>query len=142
VGEPDRIMSSGDAVSLEAALDEAIATFTARRSNSDEPPPPEPLAVNLDALPPIESIDAATDISSFLAPGVPAELTAAAVRRAWGADPEVSEFVGPVASEPEPGRPDEPPGLLDPFADVGRLVDRLVAEDRGPAPPPPATDPA
>ena len=138
-------MSSGDAASLEAALDEAIATFSARRSHSDDPPPPptpEPLAVNLDALPPIESIDAATDISSFLAPGVPAELTAAAVRRAWGADPEVSEFVGPVASEPEPGRPDESPGLLDPFGDVGRLVDRLVAEDRGPALPPPATDPA
>src|SRR5215475_13430553 len=33
-------------------------------------------------LPPIESIDAGTDVSAFLRPGVPAELTQAALRRA------------------------------------------------------------
>jgi hypothetical protein len=45
-------------------------------------------------LPSIESISAETDIRSFLAPGVPAELTRAALRRAWAADPQIRDFVG------------------------------------------------
>src|SRR2546427_3946420 len=36
-------------------------------------------------LPPIESIVAQSDVRAFLAPGVPAELTRAALRRAWSA---------------------------------------------------------
>jgi hypothetical protein len=46
------------------------------------------------SLPPIESITADTDIRRFLAPGVPAELTRAALRRAWAADPKIRDFVG------------------------------------------------
>jgi hypothetical protein len=45
-------------------------------------------------LPPIESITADSDIRPFLAPGVPAELTRAALRRAWAADPKIRDFVG------------------------------------------------
>jgi hypothetical protein len=45
-------------------------------------------------LPPIEAIDAGSDIRAFLAPGVPAELTRAALRRAWSADPAIRNFVG------------------------------------------------
>jgi hypothetical protein len=45
-------------------------------------------------LPSIESITAATDIRAFLAPGVPAELTRAALRRMWVADPKIRDFVG------------------------------------------------
>jgi uncharacterized protein DUF3306 len=45
-------------------------------------------------LPPIETITADTDIRAFLAPGVPAELTRAALRRAWAADPKIRDFVG------------------------------------------------
>src|SRR5499427_9499381 len=45
-------------------------------------------------LPPIETITAATDIRPFLAPGVPPELTRAALRRAWAADPKIRDFVG------------------------------------------------
>ena len=37
------------------------------------------------------SITAATDIRAFLAPGVPAELTRAALRRAWTADPAIRD---------------------------------------------------
>src|SRR4051794_20136553 len=37
-------------------------------------------------LPSLESITAETDIRAFLAPGVPAELTRTALRRAWAAD--------------------------------------------------------
>jgi hypothetical protein len=52
-------------------------------------PPFDPLSV-----PPIESIAADTDIRGFLAPGVPPELTRAALRRAWTADPTIRNFVG------------------------------------------------
>jgi Protein of unknown function (DUF3306) len=45
-------------------------------------------------LPPIESIDAGTDVSAFLQSGVPAEMTRAALRRAWAADPAIRDFIG------------------------------------------------
>lgn len=51
---------------------------------------------DLSDLPSIESIDANTDISGFLRPGVPAELSRAALRRAWSADPAIRDFVGLV----------------------------------------------
>ena len=51
-------------------------------------------AFDLSTLPPIESITAETDIRAFLAPGVPAEMRLAALRRAWAADPKVRDFVG------------------------------------------------
>ena len=59
---------------------------------SDAPPPELPF--DLAKLPPLESITAESDIRAFLAPGVPAELTRAALRRAWSADPKIREFVG------------------------------------------------
>jgi hypothetical protein len=46
------------------------------------------------SLPPIESIAAETDIRAFLAAGVPAELTRAALRRVWTSDPAIRDFVG------------------------------------------------
>jgi uncharacterized protein DUF3306 len=45
-------------------------------------------------LPPIDSITAESDIRGFFAPGVPAELTRAALRRVWTADPKIRDFVG------------------------------------------------
>jgi len=72
-----------------------------RAAIDPSPPPPsdaasapaEP-AFDLTKLPPIESITAETDIRAFLAPGVPADLRLAALRRAWAADPKVRDFVG------------------------------------------------
>jgi hypothetical protein len=49
---------------------------------------------NVANLPPIESIGAGTDIRPFLAPGVPADLTRAALRRAWLTDPAIHDFIG------------------------------------------------
>ena len=58
--------------------------------------PPEASAAESAAvpLPPIETIDAATDLAPFLAPGVSAELARAALRRAWSADPAIRDFIG------------------------------------------------
>ena len=50
--------------------------------------------VDLSKLPPIDSITAATDITAFLRKNIPAELSRAALRRAWAADPAIRDFVG------------------------------------------------
>jgi len=55
---------------------------------------PSPAAFDPAKLPPIESITAQTDIRAFLAPGVPAHLTRAALRRAWASAPKIRDFVG------------------------------------------------
>jgi uncharacterized protein DUF3306 len=56
-----------------------------------EPVLPE---MELSKLPPVESIDAATDVTGFLRKGIPEELSRAALRRAWTADPAIRDFVG------------------------------------------------
>lgn len=63
----------------------------AARSSAGKPPPS---AFDPVKLPPIETITAESDIRAFLAPGVPPELTRAALRRAWVADPKIRDFVG------------------------------------------------
>jgi hypothetical protein len=45
--------------------------------------------LDLANLPPIQSIGGGSDIRPFLAPGVPADLTRAALRRAWSTDPAI-----------------------------------------------------
>lgn len=55
---------------------------------------PVPSETELSNLPPTESIDAATDITGFLRKGIPQELSRAALRRAWSADPAIRDFVG------------------------------------------------
>ena len=46
------------------------------------------------SLPPIESLEPGSDIRAFLQKNVPADLTRAALRRAWVADPAIRDFVG------------------------------------------------
>src|SRR6185295_7442261 len=81
----------------------AEAELPAEANRAGEPKPDaKPQAANQDAqpefdlasLPPIDSINALTDVTAFLRAGVPAELTRAALRRVWTADPTIREFVG------------------------------------------------
>ena len=60
------------------------------------PAPAEPAnpEVDLSSLPSIETIDAETDITVFMREGIPQELSRAALRRAWAADPAIRDFVG------------------------------------------------
>jgi Protein of unknown function (DUF3306) len=51
-------------------------------------------AFDLASLPPVESIVAGSDIRPFLQMGVPANLTRAALRSAWAADPAIRDFIG------------------------------------------------
>lgn len=53
-------------------------------------------AAYIEALPPIESIGAGSDIKPFLARGVPADLRNAAMRRLWSASPGVRDYLDPA----------------------------------------------
>jgi Protein of unknown function (DUF3306) len=63
------------------------------------------------SLPPIESITADTDISMFLASGVPAKLTEAALRRAWVSDPVIRDFIGIAENQWDFTNPTTIPGF-------------------------------
>jgi hypothetical protein len=63
------------------------------------------------SLPSIESIVADTDIGAFLRSGVPAELTRAALRRAWASDPAIRDFIGIAENQWDFNDPDGIPGF-------------------------------
>jgi hypothetical protein len=98
-----------------------------------EPPP----------LPPIESIDAASDITPFLAPGVPAELTRRALRQIWQADPAIRDFVGLSENAWDFNAPNGVPGF-GPLTseDVQRLLDAVTEKPAATNPPDVAAAPA
>ena len=87
--------------------------------------------VDLSALPSIDAITATTDIRGFLAPGVPAELTRAALRRAWVADPKIRDFIGIAENQWDFTAPNAMPGFgpLGPLDDVRRMVARVMGEE-------------
>ena len=92
--------------------------------------PADELGVDLSALPSIDSITAATDIRGFLAPGVPAELTRAALRRAWVADPKIRDFIGIAENQWDFTAADSIPGFgpLGPLDDVRRMLARVMGD--------------
>jgi hypothetical protein len=80
---------------------------------------------DLSSLPPIESIDAATDITAFLRKGIPQELSRAALRRAWSADPAIRDFVGLAENAWDFNDPNAMPGF-GPLDYSAEQVDALV----------------
>jgi hypothetical protein len=62
-------------------------------------------------LPPIESIVADSDVRQFLQACVPAELTRAALRSAWTADPAIRDFIGIAESQWDFNDPATIPGF-------------------------------
>jgi len=91
-------------------------------------PQGDPPAFDPSSLPPIESITAASDIRAFLAPGVPEELSRAALRRAWVIDPTIRDFVGIAENQWDFTRPDDVPGFgsLEVTAELRQMVAQLV----------------
>jgi hypothetical protein len=92
----------------------------------ESPPNPD---VDLSSLPPIESIDAATDITAFLRKGIPQELSRAALRRAWSADPAIRDFIGLAENAWDFNDPNAMPGfgpLECSEAELGEFVDRIL----------------
>jgi hypothetical protein len=66
---------------------------------------------DLASLPSIEEIAADTDIIAFLRAGVPAELTRAALRRAWASDPAIRDFIGIAENQWDFNDPNGIPGF-------------------------------
>jgi hypothetical protein len=111
-------------------------------STAAKPPPAstgtaEP-APDLTPLPSIDAITADTDISGFLAPGVPAELKAAALRRAWAADPKIRDFVGLLEYDFDFNTPGAIPGfgaleMTDALRrEVARIIGNMTPEEAPP----------
>jgi hypothetical protein len=95
------------------------------------PFPPEKSLPILDpaGLPPIEAIGAGSDIRAFLAPGVPAEMARAALRRARSADPAIRDFIGLSENSWDFTAPGGVPGFGSMTAEeVRRLVGRVMGE--------------
>lgn len=94
-------------------------------------PQSDPPAFDPSTLPPIESISAASDIRAFLAPGVPEELSRAALRRAWVSDPTIRDFVGIAENQWDFTRPDDIPGFgsLEFTTELRQMLDRLVGSE-------------
>jgi len=63
------------------------------------------------SLPSIESIVGDTDIIAFLRKGVPADLTRAALRKAWASDPAIRDFIGIAENQWDFNDPNAIPGF-------------------------------
>ena len=123
--------TSGETVESEGAA-------AAERPDGDAPAlpsvPPNPVGPSFDptSVPPIESIAADTDIRAFLEPGVPPELTRAALRRAWAADPNIRDFVGLADYDWDFNTPGSMAGFGS--LDMTDELRRVVAQIIGPTP--------
>lgn len=98
-------------------------------------------------LPPIESINALSDVTAFLRADVPAELTRAALRRVWAADPVIRDFVGLAENSWDFTDPTAMPGFgpLEATEQVRRMIAEVVdqiGQAAKPAAPEAVTEPA
>jgi hypothetical protein len=108
-----------------AAVRPPATDAQSKQTHADAPP-------DIAALPPIDSIEAASDIRAFLQTGVPDDLTRAALRRAWVADPAIRDFVGLAENAWDFTAPDGVPGFgpLAP-ADIARLAAHVFGPSDG-----------
>lgn len=87
------------------------------RTRSVGPPTAEPEAevdealADSQELPSVDAITFDTDIRAFLKSRVPAELTRAALRRAWTSDPAIRDFVGIAENQWDFNDPTTIPGF-------------------------------
>src|ERR1700722_11034387 len=77
------------------------------------------------SLPSIESIVGDTDIIAFLRKGAPADLTQAALRKAWASDPAIRDFIGIAENQWDFNDPNGIPGF-GPLASTESGVDVLA----------------
>lgn len=115
--QPRAEASQPDEASLQ---DKAAAPITQHSAGKPGEPAFDPAS-----LPSVDSIGADTDIRAFLQPGVPPDLTRAALRRAWSSDPAIRDFMGPV----ENGWDFNDPGAIAGFGPISTdEIPRLLAQ--------------
>ena len=126
-----------------AAIDAPASATDAAKSNSVDAPARQAQAMpasssapesefDLASLPSLESITAATDMRGFLTPGVPPELSRAALRRAWLADPAIRDFVGLQENDWDFTNPAAVPGFGDipPGYDIKKMIAQIFGETK------------
>lgn len=72
---------------------------------------PDAGSVDCTDLPSLDAITRETDISVFLRSQVPAEMTRAALRRAWASDPAIRDFIGIAENQWDFNDPNAMPGF-------------------------------
>ena len=85
---------------------------------------------DVSTLPPINSITAVSDVKAFLQAGVPLDLTRAALRRVWTADPAIRDFVGLAENAWDFTDPNAMPGFgpLENTDEVRRMIADVVRQ--------------
>jgi len=96
-------------------------------------PKPE---LDLSSLPSLEEIGPGTKVDVFLQKGVPADLSRAALRRAWVSDPAIRDFVGLSENSWDFNATDGVPGFgpLEMTDDLRRMVANMFTPAEAPAP--------
>ena len=110
-----------------ASGDDQASAIVPPRSDATAPPSSDE-TFDFTQLPSIDSIGANTDVTAFLRPGVPSELTRAALRRAWSSDPAIRDFVGLVENGWDFNDPSAMPGFgpISP-EEVARLTAQIIS---------------
>ena len=121
VPQPDETASPS------AVVDAVADTLKKADDTVAQPRPGEELAFDITTLPSLDSITAQTDISMFMNKGVPAELTRAALRRAWSADPAIRDFIEIAENQYDFATGKDLPGF-GPLNLGGDELRRMVAE--------------
>jgi hypothetical protein len=130
--------SSDEASKLSGNADVESAQASPKPGEATEPP------FDPATLPSIDSIVAGSDIRAFLQSGVPAELTKAALRRAWATDPAIRDFIGLAENQWDFTDPTSIPGFgpLQAGDDIGQLVAQAMGKlPDAPEVTPPSTAP-
>jgi Protein of unknown function (DUF3306) len=109
----DEAKSSSVPATSEAAPTVGSNEGAAGNASADQPGAvgQTPPAFDLTQLPSLDAIAAGTDLRAFLAPGVPSELTRAALSRAWALDPAIRDFVGLAEYDWDFNTPGSAPGF-------------------------------
>ena len=104
-----------------------------RRSDASARPKPAMRRSRLSIRPPCRPSSrssAGSDIRAFLQSGVPADLTKAALRRAWTTDPAIRDFIGIAENQWDFTDPTSIPGFgpLQAGDDIGQLVAQAMGK--------------
>ena len=107
MSEPENPLSRWARLKQAAKAQEEVEAVSRGAEAMGEPEAPFDPA----SLPSIESIMGDTDIVAFLRKGVPADLTRAALRKAWASDPAIRDFIGIAENQWDFNDPNAIPGF-------------------------------
>lgn len=122
-----------------AAVSGAAGRAPVGSEPTSEPAPGEPAPVAPEDLPDVESLDADSDFSVFMRPGVPAQLRTQALRKLWRADPTFSKIDGLLEYGEDYTIQSWPKGVIQTAYQIGRgfvtELEKLAEPGDQPAPP-------